>query len=784
MTSLPRIHAIGTFALLAILASPAVAQIVPSPFATLNSNSVTDTNRDAVPRIATDAQGHWVAVWVSQNNLFGGITRDADIHVARSSDNGVTWSFPELLNLNGVDDGATDDVPQITTDGLGHWVAVWQSSANLNGTAGTDGDIFVARSSDNGETWSQPALLNSNGTSDTGKDEAPQIAADGAGHWVAVWHSNQELNETTSFDTDIFVARSSDNGATWSAPALLRSDAIDGDGNEKAAQIATDRDGVWIAVWQSTDNIDGTVISGFDIISATSTDNGVTWTAPRVVSATAENDLSDAALPHITTDAKGHWLAVWDAFDIDASDIGTDGDIRCARSTDNGETWTTSTLVNTTGSSDNRLDDFSEVATDSDGNWIAVWRSAVDIGGSGNDEDVYAALSTNNGVSWAAPVLLNSYGTADSVADWNPSLTADGLGNWIGVWQANTDPTGTANSPDGEAVVTRFTLGEVTFATLRGIVAEFETDAPVVNAAVTLEPLAGGAWIVTATDLTGRYRTPILPLGNYAVTVYAPGYASQSVTMQITQGAAYSRNFHVVDRNIEGKVVGFVTDATTSLPVVGARVDVTVDALHFVTFTNADGAYDAPLSLAKANVSATVEISAENYTTDSTEEQVDNAATNDLGTTVLASTLPNDLEVSGTVTMAGTSDAISGARVTIFSGVNRTVFTDVNGDYAALMPAGELRIDASAVDHKGAQATETANADTTVNFALEAGVQVIDFRDVNGDGEINAVDIQFVINAALGITVVLDCDANGDGFLNAVDVQRAINGALGGKLAG
>jgi len=51
--------------------------------------------------------------------------------------------------------------------------------------------------------------------------------------------------------------------------------------------------------------------------------------------------------------------------------------------------------------------------------------------------------------------------------------------------------------------------------------------------------------------------------------------------------------------------------------------------------------------------------------------------------------------------------------------------------------------------------------------------------DINQDGKINAVDVQLVINAALGkATGGFNSDANRDGETNAVDVQLVINKAL------
>jgi hypothetical protein len=49
------------------------------------------------------------------------------------------------------------------------WIAAWQSREDLN-DAGTDSDIFVSRSTDDGVSWSTSQALNSNATTDLGDD--------------------------------------------------------------------------------------------------------------------------------------------------------------------------------------------------------------------------------------------------------------------------------------------------------------------------------------------------------------------------------------------------------------------------------------------------------------------------------------------------------------------------------------------------------------------------------------------------------------------------------------
>src|SRR6266404_7499265 len=88
----------------------------------------------------------------------------------------ATISPRAFLNTDAATDTGFDGGAQVATDGHGHWVALWESTDDLGGSIGTDGDILVSRSTDNGLTWTAPAPLNGNAGSDTGADQSPQIA--------------------------------------------------------------------------------------------------------------------------------------------------------------------------------------------------------------------------------------------------------------------------------------------------------------------------------------------------------------------------------------------------------------------------------------------------------------------------------------------------------------------------------------------------------------------------------------------------------------------------------
>jgi hypothetical protein len=168
--------------------------------------------------VTTDGAGNWVAVWRSNDSLGGAIGTDSDILVARSTDNGMTWTAPAPLNTNAATDSGNDWEPQVTTDGAGNWVAVWWSDDSQGDTIDIDPDILVARSTDNGMTWTAAAPLNTNAATDSGGDFFPHVATDGAGNWVVVWWSNDSLGGAIGTDTDILVARSTTSVAPTPTP--------------------------------------------------------------------------------------------------------------------------------------------------------------------------------------------------------------------------------------------------------------------------------------------------------------------------------------------------------------------------------------------------------------------------------------------------------------------------------------------------------------------------------------------------------------------------------------
>ncbi len=301
-----------------------------TPPVPIDANFATETFHDLFPRSYSDRNGTWIVAWFATETLPS--YNKSDILVARSTDNGLNWTPPVLLNSNGGIGTPLDDYPDLGTDRAGNWVAVWRTGDSLGGTIGSEGDILVARSADNGINWTTAVPLNSNAATDSGTDHFPQVATDGFGNWVAIWSSTDSLGGTIGTDYDILVARSIDNGATWTPPVPLNSNAASDTGHDRYPQVLlTDGNGSWVASWSSTDMLGGTVGSDFDILVSRSKDNGATWTAPQPLNTNAATDVGTDVICRMDQDARGNWVALWYSNDGLGGSFGNDNDILFAR---------------------------------------------------------------------------------------------------------------------------------------------------------------------------------------------------------------------------------------------------------------------------------------------------------------------------------------------------------------------------------------------------------------------------------------------------------------------
>ncbi|MCC6763222.1 MAG: hypothetical protein IT293_01035 [Deltaproteobacteria bacterium] len=401
------------------------------PAAPIVADAATDAGNDTAPRIVTDGHGAWVTLWAATRGAGGMLGADSDVLAARSRDLGISWSLPVAVNVDAATDGEFDFAPALATDGRGLWMAVWVATNSL------DTDLFTARSTDDGQSWSAKQPLHIDAGSDAANDDHPQIVTDGLGTWVVVW----DANERTGSDRDVFVARSVDGGFTWSPPAPVGANAATDRGGDQRPQLATDGHGRWVVVWASSDTLGGTKGNDFDVLTARSTDGAATWSPPALLNGNAAGDRGLDDRPQIATDGAGTWVAAWVSDEDLAGALGSDLDVLTARSTDGGITWGAPAALNANAAIDAGEDGAPALATDG-GTWVAVWESTDTLGGTlGGDYDVLVAHSIDGGAHWSAPRALDPDAGGDTRRDVAPQLAAaDGV--WNAVWSMSAGAFG------------------------------------------------------------------------------------------------------------------------------------------------------------------------------------------------------------------------------------------------------------------------------------------------------------------------------------------------------
>ncbi|OPZ09460.1 MAG: hypothetical protein BWZ08_00410 [candidate division BRC1 bacterium ADurb.BinA292] len=420
----------------------------------LNSNAASDSGSDLVPVIASGGSGIWIAVWQSDDSLGGTLGADSDILYARSTDNGVSWTAPAALNSNAASDSGSDEDCAIAGDGNGNLIVVWTSLDSLGSTIGTDEDILFSRSSDNGANWTAPAAIASYAPSDSDFDNKPAIATDGAGRWVVLWQSSNSLGGAIGVDLDILYVRSTDNGANWSAPAAFNSNAASDSGQDYYVTLTADGQGLWIGAWTSTDSLGNTTSFDPDLLFTRSIDDGANWSAPQALNSNAGSDSGDDYRAALAADGAGNWLVAWVSTDSLGGTLGTDQDILFSRSSNDGTSWTSPAPVHDNADSDSTaLDERPSLAVDADGNWLVCWQSTANLGGAlGNDFDLLVSQSTDLGASWTAPAALADNADTDIGADEAPTILAHPDGTWLVVWNS-ADYLGSTIGLDNDILV-------------------------------------------------------------------------------------------------------------------------------------------------------------------------------------------------------------------------------------------------------------------------------------------------------------------------------------------
>ncbi len=264
------------------------------------SGGAYDRASDPWVSISPDGTVHQISLSVSQNNTISAIL------ASKSNDGGLTWTDPITLINDG--NAAFNDKESLTADPLDarYVYAVWDRALGSLNNNTYEQPTWFSRSTDGGETWEPARIIFNPGIN--GQSSGSQIVVLPDGTLVNVMLVGFQLNRQTA-RLVISVIRSTDKGETWSEPVTVSDFQANGIVDVKTGtpvragaglpSIAADPvSGTLYVAWEDsrfTKKRDGIALSR-------SLDRGATWSAPFQVN---QAPLVQAFEPAIAVDRNG-----------------------------------------------------------------------------------------------------------------------------------------------------------------------------------------------------------------------------------------------------------------------------------------------------------------------------------------------------------------------------------------------------------------------------------------------------------------------------------------------
>jgi len=349
-----------------------------------------------------------------------------------TTDGGLTWT-PVLIGdaIDGLTSTFRFD-PTVAFDEDGN-VYVGYGARTARPAGGNQRTVVVCRSTDGGASYPQCTNLATTADIGTlpGNDKwhlatGPDPSTPTQQNVYIAW--TQNITEASGTDQRIVVSRSTDGGATFSAPLIINDPSIAGTrGGNLFADPAVGPGGEVYVAWQDIDagqvwidtSLDGGLTFGTDVL-VTNSAAGFKTSIP------AQPDRGVGVMPTIDTDRSGGLFngRLYLAY----SDLGAGGaadfNVLVRSSSDGGLTWTAPVVVHDDGGTNSQFLPWVDVDQQT-GQAVAVWYDARnDV--NNKKVEVFLAVSDDGGASWKPNMLIS-----DSPSDMSVDNPKRYLGNFL-----------------------------------------------------------------------------------------------------------------------------------------------------------------------------------------------------------------------------------------------------------------------------------------------------------------------------------------------------------------
>jgi hypothetical protein len=387
----------------AAVCAPAVVSAQGDPLGPeFRVNSYTSATQ-ALPAVAADPSGDFVAVWISlgqEGPAFG-----AGVFGQRFAAGGAPLGSEFRVNSYTSNDQADAAVAK---DGSGNFVVVWTSE-------GQDGDsygVFGQRYAASGAPLGPEFRVN---TYTTSGQSYPAVAADASGNFVVVW--NSFLQDGSSWG--VFGQRYAGSGAPLGPE--FRVDTFTTNAQWRPA-VASDASGNFVVVWESYLQ-DG---SGAGVYGQRYQASGAPLGSEFRVNTFTPSQQRNAA---VATNGSGGFVVAWESFQ-DGSMTGVMGQRYAASGAPLGPEFRVNTF--TLGDQD-----YPSVAADDAGDFVVIWQGNVEDGDSWG---VFGQRYDSAGAPLGSEFRVNTYTT---YAQRDVSVAADPSGDFVVVWDSGGQDSGT-----------------------------------------------------------------------------------------------------------------------------------------------------------------------------------------------------------------------------------------------------------------------------------------------------------------------------------------------------
>jgi len=361
-----------------------------------------DVNQFRASPVIDSNSDRTIIVW-SETDSRTGASEDQDIVFSESTNDGTTWSdFNDVSeNYYEADSGSpslatSDDYLYLVYLDNGDFDQ--EDNPNGNDAGNIDGDVYFARSDDEGDSWDTFTVLSAfDDDAETDLDYTsytlqyrPDITASGDDIHVA-WNEYDQYEGIYA----VYYTKSENSGNSWSTPTQIDDGSS---GGRYGLTIASNGDNI-VAAWLDTWT--------YDIYTVSSSNNGDSWTSPQIVES-ADSSLS--YMPELIFNA-GKFHMVW-------TSTATGESVQYSSSED-GNDWSDAIFINT----DTSRTSYNPVISADESNIYVAWtdNGAYD-GDSSIDYDIVGVMSKDNGETWEEDQILID--TTTNIALYLPSIAS------------------------------------------------------------------------------------------------------------------------------------------------------------------------------------------------------------------------------------------------------------------------------------------------------------------------------------------------------------------------